>query len=73
MTAMSKSTRVEPRFVAVILATRADGKIEEYWMTDAKVSGEVITAFLKSAGEPTGSSLTLQLNDGGILVRKIPQ
>lgn len=73
LTGMQKATRTEPRFVAVIIATREDGKVEEYWMTDAKVSGEVITAFLKSSGEPTGSNITLELNDGGVFVRKIPQ
>ncbi len=72
VTGVEKKTRTEPRFVAVIIATREDGKVEEYWMTDAKVSGEVITAFLKSAGEPTGSNITIELNDGGTFVRKIP-
>jgi hypothetical protein len=73
VTAIEKATRVAPRFAVMILATRADGKVEEYYMTDAKITGEVIIQFLKSAGEPTGSQITLELNDGGISVKKIPK
>ena len=71
--ASEQKTMATPRVAVMILASRPDGKIEEYYAIDCKVTGSIVTEFLKFKGVPAGSQLTFERNDGGLLIKKIPE
>lgn len=73
LSATVKEPTANARLVALILATRPDGKIEEYYLVDGKVTGDVVTSFLKYKEPPVGSDLTFVTNDGGYILRKLPK
>jgi len=66
------TNRVLPRFAVKIQGTRGT-KIEQYYISDATIGGSLITQFLKSDGEPQGSSVEITANEGGMILKKIPQ
>lgn len=73
LTASVKEPTVNARLVVLILATRPDGKIEEFYMVDGKVTGDIITSFLKYKEPPVGSDLTFMTNEWGYILRKLPK
>lgn len=73
LSAIVKEPTVNAHLVVLILATRPDGKVEEYYLVNGKVTGDIVTSFLKYNEAPVGSDLTFVTNDGGYIVRKMPK
>lgn len=73
LSATVKEPTINARLVVLILATRPDGKIEEFYLVDGKITGEFITSFLSNKEAPVGSDITFVTNDGGYIVRKTPK
>lgn len=73
LSATVKEPTVNAHLVVLILATRPDGKIEEYYLVDGRVTGDIVTSFLKYKEPPVGSDLSFVTNDGGYIIRKMPK
>jgi len=73
LSATVKEPTENAHLVVLILATRPDGKIEEFYLVDGKVTGDIVTSFLKYKEPPVGSDLTFVTNDGGYILRKTPK
>lgn len=73
LSATVKEPTANQRLVVLILATRTDGKIEEFYLVDGKVTGDIVTSFLKFKEPPVWSDLTFVTNEGGYILRKTPK
>lgn len=60
-----------PRF-AVRVDGLIGGKKEKYYFSDATISGQIMTRFLKHSGELEGSDIEIKASEGGFVLKKLP-
>lgn len=71
VTAYAISNRSLPRFAVKIEGIRGNRK-EKYYISDATISGQIVTQFLKAEGEPEGSSIEMKASEGGFVIKSLP-